>query len=122
MICQTLIIVVIATTAPARDPVEVGIVSPIALSTYLATIDLGDGRLAAPVRLTAEITTPPGETVTVAWSSDVDGPLGEGLTLEAQLSNDGEDVVSHLITATATASGGGVGSVTILALVQVASN
>ena len=56
------------------------------------------------------------------WSSDLDGPLGQGLTLDAQLSNDGRDIVTHLITATATASGGGTGAVTLLVLVQVPSN
>jgi hypothetical protein len=70
----------------------------------------------------AEVTTPPGETVVVVWSSDLDGPLGEGLTLEAQLSNDGEDVVTHMITATATASGGGVGTATLSVVVRVPSN
>ena len=95
---------------------------PVALSTYTATVDLGDGRLAAPVRLTAEVVTPPGETVTVSWSSDLDGPLGEGLSLDAQLSNDGRDIVTHLITATATASGGGTGAVTLLVLGLIAAN
>jgi hypothetical protein len=88
----------------------------------LATIDLGDGRLAALVRLEADVQTPAGESVEIAWASDIDGPLGGGATLEVELSNDRRDIVSHLITVTAASSSGSRGTATVEVIVRVPSN
>ncbi len=107
---------------PRTATLAVVITAPAPLSTHAATVDLGNGNLAAPVRLAAESQAPAGETVTVAWSSDVDGLLGEGTSLEVELSNAGGDVTAHRITATATSSGGGESTATIEIVIQVPSN
>ena len=110
-----------STTLPAGD-LTVTIVRPAPLSTHVATVDLGNGRLAALVQLEAEVAVPTGESVEIAWASDIDGPLGGGATLEAELSNDRRDVVSHLITVTAASTGGSRGTATVEVIVRVESN
>ena len=112
----------IVSTTTLAPPVAISIVTPEPLTTFLATIDLGDGRLAAPVQLVAEIEIPAGETVEVVWASDVDGPLGSGSVLDVELSTGSTDVVSHRITATVESSGGGVGIAEVEIIVQVPSN
>jgi len=109
-------------TTPPADELAVTIVTPPPLSTQEATIDLGDGRLAAPVRLEADVVVPAGESVEIAWASDVDGPLGGGATLDAELSNDRRDIVSHIITVRAVSSGGSRGTATVEVIVRVPSN
>jgi hypothetical protein len=109
-------------TTPSADELVVTIVAPPPLSTQEATIDLGDGRLAAPVRLEADVVVPAGESVEIAWASDVDGPLGGGATLDAELSNDRRDIVSHIIMVRAVSSGGSRGTATVEVIVRVPSN
>ncbi len=110
------------TSLPAGSELTVNIVAPPPLSTHVATIDVGDGTLAAPVRLTAEVQIPRGETVEVTWSSDIDGELGTGSVIDAELSNDRRDIVSHRITVTVTSSGGSEGSDSLDVIVRVPSN
>lgn len=109
-------------TTPAAGDLAVTIVAPPPLSTLLATVDLGDGRLAAPVRLEADVAVPAGESVELAWASDIDGPLGGGAILTVELSNDRRDIVSHVITVTAAASGGSRGIASVEIIVRVESN
>lgn len=116
----TTIAEVTGTTLAAELAIE--IVAPLPLSVHFASIELDSGDLAAPVRLEAQAEAPAGETVTISWTSDIDGPLGTGSELDAELSNAGGDVVSHQITATASSSGGGLGSATIELIVQILSN
>ena len=100
----------------------IDIVAPQPLSIHFAITELPGGDLAAAVRLEARVEAPVGETVSIAWTSDIDGPLGVGSPLAAELSNGGSDVASHQVTATATSSGGSQGSATIELIVQVPSN
>lgn len=113
---------VTTSTPPPAFEVPIEIVNPRNASALSATIDRGDGTLAAPVRLTARVEIPEGQTVTVLWASDIDGELGEGSVLDAELSNDGQDVTGHQITASVTSSGGGRGTATVFVIVQVPSN
>jgi len=78
--------------------------------------------LRAPVRLTAGVEIPPGETVEVAWTSNIDGPLGRGSVVDVELSNDRRDIAAHEITVRVTSSGGGLGTATIDVIVRVPSN
>lgn len=113
---------VTTSTVAAAFDIPIEIVSPRNASTLAAVIDRGDGSLAAAVRLSARVELPEGQTVTVAWASDIDGDLGDGSVLDVELSNDGNDVAGHQITATVTSSGGGRGTATVFVIVQVPSN
>ena len=110
------------TGTPVAGDLVIDIVAPQPLSIHFAITELSGGNLVAPVRLEARVEAPAGETVSIAWTSDIDGPLGVGSPLEAELSNGGSDVASHQITATATSSAGSQGSATIELIVQVPSN
>jgi len=69
----------------------------------------------AYVSLSAVVSDPNGDPVTVTWKSNTSGSLGSGESLIAWISTNGSDAAQPVITATATDSNGA----TTTAIVQI---
>ena len=89
--------------------------------SFEATFDSGAGDFIANVMLTATVDVPNGDPFTVSWESDIEGPLGTGMSITAALSTNLADTLAHQIAATMTTASGTVTD-TVNVIVFVGSN
>ncbi len=85
----------------ANGAPAVAITTPSSLVRYAATYDPDAGTFAASVELSAQASDPDGDGVTVSWYSSIEGFLGTGSNITAQLHPFG-DASQPIITAIAT--------------------
>ena len=89
--------------------------------SFSASFDPGRDDFVAEVELAATV-DPAGDTFTVTWESDLDGPLGTGESLTAGLGTQLQDTNSHTVTATLRTSSGTFLSDTVDITVFIESN
>ena len=109
------------TSAPVNHPPSITITSPINLSRHEAVFDPLTSTFRAPVSMSAEISDPDGDDVTVDWFSSEGGYLGTGVSISASLVSF-VDSSQPFITAVATDARGAQGDYTIQVSVWVPSD
>jgi hypothetical protein len=87
---------------PDNKPPTVKIISPANLSSHVAEYDASTGRFGAAVSMSAVVSDPNGDAVTVRWFSSDEGFLGSGESIVATLSTGQFDSAQPRITARAT--------------------
>jgi hypothetical protein len=115
----------VATTIAIPDdnkPPSLEIISPTALTAYIASYDVGRKDFGTNVSLSAVVADPNGDAVTVAWSSSTQGALGTGESIVAFLSTGGYDASQPIITAIATDIWGVATSVSVHIIVWIPSD
>jgi hypothetical protein len=115
----------VATTIAIPDdnkPPSLEIISPTALTAYIASYDVGRKDFGTNVSLSAVVADPNRDAVTVTWSSSTQGALGTGESIVAFLSTGGYDASQPIITATATDIWGVATSVSVHIIVWIPSD
>jgi hypothetical protein len=114
-----------ATTIAIPDdnkPPSLEIIFPTALTAYIASYDVGRKDFGTNVSLSAVVSDPNGDAVTVTWSSSTQGALGTGESIVAFLSTGGYDASQPIITATATDVWGVATSLSVQIIVWIPSD
>ncbi len=105
-----------------NEPPVLDMVAPASLAAYTASYDADRGDFGANVALSAVVSDPNGDPVTVTWSSSTQGALGTGESIVAFLSTGGYDASQPIITATATDIWGAATSVSVQIIVWIPSD
>ncbi len=105
-----------------NEPPSLDIISPTSLAAYTASYDVDREDFGANVALSAVVSDPNGDAVTVTWSSSMQGALGAGESIVAFLSTGGFDAAQPIITATATDVWGTATSQSVQIIVWVPSD
>lgn len=109
------------TTKATSAPPKVSIATPKQASLHAATYNESAGWFVASVAMEAIVSDPDGNPVTVEWFSDVDGFLGSGKAIIAQMQPRG-DSSPAVVTARATDSTGAVASASVQIIIWVPSD
>lgn len=88
----------------------------------MASYDVGRKDFGTNVSLSAVVSDPNGDTVTVTWSSSTQGALGTGESIVAFPSTGGYDASQPIITAIATDVWGVATSVSVQIIVWIPSD
>ena len=86
---------------PNNKPPIVEIISPANLSSHIAVLDDSGQRFGAAISLSAVVSDPDGDEVSVKWSSSDEGGLGTGESIIATLHTGQFDSAQPIITARA---------------------
>jgi len=105
-----------------NEPPTLDIISPTSLAAYTASYDVDRKDFGANVALSAVVSDPNGDAVTVTWSSSTQGGLGTGESIVVFLSTGGFDASQPIITATATDVWGASSSQSVQIIVWVPSD
>ncbi|RLE13017.1 MAG: hypothetical protein DRJ28_08120 [Actinobacteria bacterium] len=105
-----------------NEPPVLDMLAPKSLAAYTASYDPDREDFGANVLLSAVVSDPNGDEVTVVWSSSTQGALGTGESMFAFLSTGGFDASQPFITATATDIWGAATSVSVQIIVWIPSD
>jgi hypothetical protein len=100
----------------------VKIISPGNLSSHVASYDASTGRFGAAVSMSAVVTDPNGDTVSVRWYSSDEGFLGSGESIVATLYTGQFDSAQPRITARATDKWGATTEASVQIIVWIPSD
>ncbi len=103
-------------------PPLLDMVAPTHLASYTASYDADREDFGANVALSAVVSDPNGDAVTVTWSSSTQGALGTGESIVVFLSTGGYDASQPVITATAADIWGAETSVSVQIIVWIPSD
>ena len=111
-----------ATTEVPNRPPAIEIVLPEDLSVHTASFDDEFGDYRIKIAFSSVVSDPDGDETTVTWTSDVEGDLGTGTSVDAFISTGGSDASRQVITATVTDSQGASTSDSIQIVVSILSD
>ena len=107
---------------PDNKPPSVEIISPTNLSSHVAVLDDAGQRFGAAVSLSAVVSDPNGDDVSVQWFSSDEGALGTGESIVAILHTGQFDSAQPVITARATDQWGVTTEASVQILVWIPSD
>ena len=110
------------TVPEGNEPPTLDIISPTSLAAYTASYDADRDDFGANVSLSAVVSDPDGDDVTVTWSSSTQGGLGTGESIVVFLSTGGYDASQPIISATATDVWGAATSTSVQIIVWIPSD
>ena len=110
------------TVPEGNEPPTLDIISPTSLAAYTASYDADRDDFGANVSLSAVVSDPDGDDVTVTWSSSTQGGLGTGESIVVFLSTGGYDASQPIISATATDVWGAATATSVQIIVWIPSD
>ncbi len=107
---------------PDNKPPSIEIISPANLSSHIAVLNTTTQRFGAAVSLSAIVSDPDGDDLTVQWFSSDQGALGTGESIIATLSTGQFDSAQPVITARATDQWGVAAEASVHIIVWIPSD